>query len=147
MRTEWIYSVLNILFKLCSLRRFKGSGCAEVYTNLFETSSVWQVFNVGVSSVLQTFACEKRLLISKKDYQGQILVMSGWVCSWKNAQGMFLAVPWVWLWPLSDSTMSFYVYIRQKDDKQLCDITWSNQETFNFLVKSKDMSGLVTQYL
>ena len=58
--------------------------------------------------------------------------MSGWVCSWKNAQEMFLAVPWVWLWPLSDSTMSFYVYIRQKDDKQFCDITWSNQETFNF---------------
>ena len=28
--------------------------------------------------------------------------------------------------------MSFCVYIRQKDDKQFCDITWSNQETFNF---------------
>ena len=29
----------------------KGAGCEEVYTNLFETSSVWQVFKVGVSSV------------------------------------------------------------------------------------------------
>ena len=36
---------------LCSLRRLKGAGCEEVYTNLFETSSVWQVFKVGVSSV------------------------------------------------------------------------------------------------
>ena len=30
----------------------KGAGCEEVYTNLFETSSVWLVFKVGVSSVL-----------------------------------------------------------------------------------------------
>ena len=37
---------------LCSLRRLKGSGCAKVYTNLFEISSVWQVFKVGVSSGL-----------------------------------------------------------------------------------------------
>ena len=29
----------------------KGAGYEEVYTNLFETSSVWQVFKVGVSSV------------------------------------------------------------------------------------------------
>ena len=34
-----------------SLRRLKGTGCEEVYTNLFETSSVWQVFKMGVSSV------------------------------------------------------------------------------------------------
>ena len=31
---------------LCPLRRLKGVGCAEVYTILFETSSVWQVFQV-----------------------------------------------------------------------------------------------------
>ena len=37
--------------KKASLRRLKGAGCKEVYTNLFETSSVWQVFKVGVSSV------------------------------------------------------------------------------------------------
>ena len=36
---------------LCSLRRLKGVGCEDLYTNLFETSSVWQVFKVGVSSV------------------------------------------------------------------------------------------------
>ena len=42
----------NTVFKsLCSLRMLKGAGCEEVYTNLFETSSVWQVFKVGVSSV------------------------------------------------------------------------------------------------
>ena len=29
---------------------FKGAGCEEVYTNLFETYSAWQVFKVGVSS-------------------------------------------------------------------------------------------------
>ena len=42
----------NTVFKnLCSLRMLKGAGCEEVYTNLFETSSAWQVFKVGVSSV------------------------------------------------------------------------------------------------
>ena len=41
----------NTGFKnLCSLRMLKRSGCKEVYTNLFETSSVSQVFKVGVSS-------------------------------------------------------------------------------------------------
>ena len=42
----------NTVFEnLCSLRMFKGADCEEVYTNLFETSSAWQVFKVGVSSV------------------------------------------------------------------------------------------------
>ena len=42
----------NTVFKnLCSLRMLKGAGCEEVYTNLFETSSAWQVFKVGVSSM------------------------------------------------------------------------------------------------
>ena len=41
----------NTVFKsLCSLRMLKKAGCEEVYTNLFETSSAWQVFKVGVSS-------------------------------------------------------------------------------------------------
>ena len=43
---SWKYC-LNV----CSLRRVKEVGSKEVYTNLFETSSVWQVFKVGVSSV------------------------------------------------------------------------------------------------
>ena len=55
--------------------------------------------------------------------------MSRLVCPWKNAQGMFLAVPWAWLWPLSDSTMAFYVYIRQKDDDQFRDITYTRSIT------------------
>ena len=50
--------------------------------------------------------------------------MRGWVCYWENAQGTFLVVPWIWFWPLSDSTMAFYVYIDQKDDNQLRDITY-----------------------
>ena len=42
----------NTVFKnLCFLRILKCAGCEEVYTNLFETSSAWQVFKVGVSSV------------------------------------------------------------------------------------------------
>ena len=41
----------NTVFKnLCSLRMLKGAGYEEVYANLFETSSAWQVFKVGVSS-------------------------------------------------------------------------------------------------
>ena len=41
----------NTVFKsLCSLRMLTGAGCEEVYTNLFETSSAWQVFKVGVLS-------------------------------------------------------------------------------------------------
>ena len=41
----------NVFKNLCSLRMHKGAGCQEVYTNLFETSSAWQVFKVGVSSM------------------------------------------------------------------------------------------------
>ena len=52
----------------------KGADCEEVYTNLFETSSAWQVFKVGVSSKPYKVSCRKRLLRSKKDYQGQILM-------------------------------------------------------------------------
>ena len=41
----------NIVFKnLCSIRMLKGAGCEEICTNLFETSSAWEVFKVGVSS-------------------------------------------------------------------------------------------------
>ena len=41
----------NTVFKnLFSLRMLKGAGCEQVYTNLFETSSAWQVFKVDVSS-------------------------------------------------------------------------------------------------
>ena len=41
----------NTVFKnLFSLRMLKGVGSEEVYTNLFETSSAWQVFKMGVSS-------------------------------------------------------------------------------------------------
>ena len=70
---------------LCSLRRLKGASWEEVYKHLFETSSVWQVFKVGVSSVPWKVSCRKRLLRSKKDYQGQILVnysCHGWTFLW-----------------------------------------------------------------
>ena len=41
----------NTVFKnLCSLGMLKGAGCEEFYTNLFETSSAWQMFKVGFSS-------------------------------------------------------------------------------------------------
>ena len=39
-----------VLKNLYSLRMLKRADCEEVYTNLFETSSAWQVFKVGVSS-------------------------------------------------------------------------------------------------
>ena len=110
---------------LCSLRRLKGAGCEEVCTNLFETSSAWPVFKVGVSSVPLKVSCRKRLLRGKQDYQGQILVN----CSWHR---------WTFLWvgqcvlgkipprgafrgtlsllrSLSDSSMDFYIYIRQNN--------------------------------
>ena len=65
----------NAVFKnLCSLRMLKVAGCEEVCKNLFETSSAWEVFKVGVSSKPYKVSCSKRLLRSKKDYQGQILV-------------------------------------------------------------------------
>ena len=51
---------------LCSLRRLKGAGCKQVYTNLFETSSVWQVFKVGVPSVLRRFPVGRDSLEIKK---------------------------------------------------------------------------------
>ena len=41
----------NTVFKnLYSLRMRKGTGCENVYTNLFEAYSAWQVFTVSVSS-------------------------------------------------------------------------------------------------
>ena len=59
---------------LCSLGR--RAGCAEVYTNLFETFSVRQVFEVGVSSVLEKVSYGKTLFRSKIDYQCQILIIA-----------------------------------------------------------------------
>ena len=42
----------NTVFKnLFSLRMFNGAGCEDVCTNLFETSSAWQVFKVWVFQV------------------------------------------------------------------------------------------------
>ena len=65
----------NTVFKnLCSLRMLKGAGYEEVYTNLFETSSAWQEFKVGISSKPYKVSCRKRLLRSKKDYHDQTLV-------------------------------------------------------------------------
>ena len=85
----WEQSGFTVSWKyclnLCSLRRLKGAGCEEVYTNLFETSSVWQVFKVGASSVPQKVSCRKSLLRSIKDNQGQILVncsCHGWMLLW-----------------------------------------------------------------
>ena len=41
----------NTVFKnLFSLRMLKGVGSEDVFTNLFETSSAWQVFKMSVSS-------------------------------------------------------------------------------------------------
>ena len=40
----------NVFENLCSLRMLKEAGCEEIYTNLFETSSAWEVFKVRVSS-------------------------------------------------------------------------------------------------
>ena len=54
----------------------KEAGCEEVYTNFFGTSSAWQVFKVGISSVPYKVSGRKRLLRSKKDDQGQI--RHGW---------------------------------------------------------------------
>ena len=106
---------------LCSLRKLKETGCEEVYRNLFETSSVLQVFKVGVSSVPKKVSCRKRLFTSKKRLD---VSMSEWLCSWNNARWMFFVVPWVCLPSLSDSTtMAFYIYIHQNNDNQFPDIT------------------------
>ena len=63
----------NTVFKnLCSLRiLLKRAGCEEVNTKLFETSSAWKMFKVGVSS---RFPVGRDSLEVKKDYQDQILV-------------------------------------------------------------------------
>ena len=85
----WEQSGFTVSWKyclnLCSLRRLKEADCKEVYTNLFETSSVCQVFKVGASSVPQKVSCRKSLLRSIKDNQGQILVncsCHGWTFLW-----------------------------------------------------------------
>ena len=85
----WEQSGFTVSWKyclnLCSLRRLKEADCKEVYKNLFGTSSVWQVFKVGASSVPQKVSCRKSLLRSIKDNQGQILVncsCHGWTFLW-----------------------------------------------------------------
>ena len=40
---------------LCSLKRLKGAGYEEVYTNLFETSSVWQMLSGCFKCALEGF--------------------------------------------------------------------------------------------
>ena len=61
--SEWIYSVLKIVFNFIFSEITKGS-CAEVFTNLFETFSVQQVSKTGVWNVLSKTSREKRLFRS-----------------------------------------------------------------------------------
>ena len=61
---------------LCFLRRFSGAGWKEDYTNLFETSSVWQVFQV----CLGRFPVGRNSLEVKKI--NKAVSMSERVCSW-----------------------------------------------------------------
>ena len=64
-------------------------------------------------------------------------VYDGWVWS-KNKKSKRELLPWLWLWPLSDSTMAFYVYIRQKDDNQFRGITYTRSITeSNIFFKKK----------
>ena len=46
--------------------------------------------------------------------------MSGWVCSWKNTQGMFLVVPWVWLWLFHNGSLCLY------SSKRWQSVSWYN---------------------
>ena len=70
---------------LCSLRRLKEADCKEVYKNLFETSSVWQVFKVGASSVPQKVSCRKSLLqIIKVKFLWIVAATAGRFCEWES---------------------------------------------------------------
>ena len=89
----WEQGGFTVSWKYClnlySLRRLKGAGKFTHISLRFPVFGkclkwVFQVFKVGVSSVLSD-CCEKRLLRSKKDYQGQILVnysCHGWSFLW-----------------------------------------------------------------
>ena len=121
---------------LCSLRRRKGAGCAKFYKNLFETP----VLDKCLKWVFQvcfcvSFKCGKRLFRSKKDYQVQMWIIASSTGRFFEWVSVFLEkrkkerLPWVWFWPLSDSTMAFFVYICQKDDNQFRDTTYTQSIT------------------
>ena len=103
---------------LCSLRRLKEAGCekfTQIYLRLpmFGKCLKWvfQVcfrrFPVGRDSLkVKTIIKVKFLWIIA------VTVWRGWVCSWKNAEGMFFVVPWVRLWSHSYSTMPLFVFVK-----------------------------------
>ena len=96
---------------LCSLRRLKSVGCEDVYSDLFETSSVRQVFQVCFRRFpVGRDSIEVKKIIKVK-FLGIIAATTGRFYEWvsvflENAQGRFFVVPWVWLRSLSDSTMA-----------------------------------------
>ena len=91
----------------------KGAGCEEVYTNLFETSSVWQVFKVGVSSVPWDSLEVKKI----------IKVKFLWIiAATKRARD----VSWCTLSLVAVAKWFhnyFFFYVRQNDDNQFRDKT------------------------
>ena len=66
----------NAFENLCSLRMLKGAGCKEVYTNLFETSSAWQVFKVGVSNKPSKVSVGRNSLAVKKMIKVKFLLIT-----------------------------------------------------------------------
>ena len=107
----------------------KGAGCEEVYTNLFETSSVWQVFKVGVSSVPWDSLEVKKII--KVKFLWIIAATTGCFYEWVNVflekrprdvfRGTFsqILVP-KWF-------HNGFVYIRQNDGSQFLDITYTRR--------------------
>ena len=112
----------NTVFKnLCSLRMLKGTGCEEVYTNLFETSSAWQVFKVGVSRSLRRFpegrdSLEVKKIIKLKFLSISAATMAGRFYEWvgvfleKRARDVFCRT--FRLQSQSDSTMALFIFVK-----------------------------------
>ena len=99
----------------------KGTGCEEVYTNLFETSSAWQVFKVGVSRSLRRFpegrdSLEVKKIIKLKFLSISAATMAGRFYEWvgvfleKRARDVFCGT--FRLQSQSDSTMALFIFVK-----------------------------------
>ena len=104
--------------------------CADVYTNLLRLS----VFGKYLRWVFQV--CFRRFPVGRDSLEVKWIIKVKFLWIKAATAGRFYEwvsvffkkrkkerLPWVRLRPLGNSTMIFYVYIPQKDENQLRDIT------------------------
>ena len=126
----------NCCLNLCSLRRLRELA-VQKFTQIYLR---FPVFGKCLKWILQVYFRRSPVGKGSLEVKKIVKVKFLWIIV-ATAEGfsewvsVFLEkrkkerLSWVWLWPLSDSTMDFYIYIGQKDDSQFCDITYTSSIT------------------